>query len=171
MQASQQLSSTGSISSRLLKLSLCPHPAAPNQENQVLTESGRKGESLISSVESFSHTSRAQTGTATTEESTLVQAVVLWLNLSTKPKNRSFPLRFRKAPNCYWNCWKENKPSNGTKKTRIRLQGQGPGIINQFIKSKKKLLFMPKPTTLFFGQLCCQSKQKAILSNSKKKKE
>lgn len=41
MQASRQLNSTWSFSSKLLKLSFCdPYPAAPNQEknNRVLTE-------------------------------------------------------------------------------------------------------------------------------------
>lgn len=36
-------------------------------------------------------------------KTTLVQAVVLWLNISTKPKNWTFPLCFRKVQNCYQN--------------------------------------------------------------------
>ncbi|CAJ1079621.1 Hypothetical predicted protein [Xyrichtys novacula] len=99
MQASQQLSSTRSISSRLLKLRLCdPSPAAPNQEYQVSTENGRGGKLFISSVESFEHMSCVWTDTATTEENHFGSSCCFMAEYLYKTKKQKLPTLFQKSP-------------------------------------------------------------------------
>lgn len=72
MQASQQLNSTRSFSSKLLKLSFCdPYPAAPNQELPGIDQGGRTGKHFalaVWRVELMNGNLCAWTGTATTEK-------------------------------------------------------------------------------------------------------
>lgn len=71
MQASQQLNSAKSFSSKLLKLSFCDLLSNSTESGRSGTNRGGRREEFVSSVESRDHVNGhlcARTGTATTEE-------------------------------------------------------------------------------------------------------
>lgn len=90
-------------------------------------------------------------------KTTLVQAVVLWLNISTKPKNRTFPLCSRKVQNCYQTWPKQTKRKTSHQMT----SGAKPRWYETNSKRVKRNYFlMPQHANpSLFGQLCCQLKR------------
>lgn len=110
---------------------------------------------------------RARIGTATTEENHFGSKLfVLWLNISTKPKNRTSPRCVGKSPKTATKTAKTDEQGTKTitwlKEIKDRASGTKPppppSMENQFTKSKKPNLIalMLLWFYIFFGQLCRQ---------------
>lgn len=144
MQASQQLNSTRSFSSKLLKLSFCDRLISSPEWCIRYWLRWEKRESNLPAVwrGEIAWTATCVLGQAQQllRKTTLVQAVVLWLNINTKPKNRTFfPLCFNKVQNCYQIGQNRNQAIKWLKeKPGFSVGGQGPSDLkkkNNSIKS------------------------------------
>lgn len=138
MQASQQLHS----SSSLLKLKYCD-PAALNQKYQVLAWLGKPGINLSSVSTVWTANLCAGTDTVTTEEkTTLVHAVVLWLNIvktKTATKTAKIDLRGKEAIK-----WLKEKPGSGREAIPQQLE----------TKYKEKIFSCSNPPNPLFLVSC-----------------